>query len=466
MLDQYIWGKVTRISPEAPVPIFRIKERSECLGGAGNVSANLAGLGCNVTVIGVCGNDSAGVTIQNLLKQKTVKNCLTENNLRPTITKTRVIAQGQQLMRLDEENSIAFDDALKNEILNSFYSEILNHQIVIISDYGKGLFQSSDLCQMVIKKCRQLKIPVFVDPKGNDWGIYKGATCITPNSAELKLIANISGEKSLNVETAIGIRKKFEIDWLLVTQGPKGMWIIDNNDSFLEIPSVAREVFDVSGAGDTVIATLSAGVASGLNFKDAAKIANMAAGIVVGKIGTQPITQKELAVSLEMSETGSHGVNRLQKILSIDSASPLVQAWRSAGEEIVFTNGCFDLLHPGHIHLLHQAKEQGNRLVVGMNSDSSVRRLKGEGRPILSENDRSVILAALTYVDLVVIFEEDTPLTLIDLLRPDILVKGNDYTPDTVVGRDVVASYGGKICIVSLLENYSTTGITKKWNIR
>ena len=467
MLDRYIWGDAKKISPEAPIPVFNVRKRSECLGGAGNVAANLAGLECNVTIIGVCGQDDAGTSLEKILNKKKIANRLCKSKSVPTITKTRIIARGQQLIRLDEEEITPCDEILKNELLETFEQEISNHDLMIISDYGKGLLQTHGLCRTIIEKCRQLDIPVFVDPKNRNWEIYRQATCITPNFTEFKLAAEIlSGEKN-DLDAGIHIRRKYELKWLVITMGAKGIRIIDDNDEIIEIPSVAREVFDVSGAGDTVIATLAAGFASGLNFKSAAELANTAAGIVVGKTGTQPIIRDELILSPQMPSGHFNGnmqnmENRSCKIMSKEAASFLIQTWRSSGDKIVFTNGCFDLLHPGHIHLIHQARSLGNRLVVGINSDASVKRLKGKTRPILGQNDRSIILSALSSVDLIVIFEEDTPLELIDALQPDILVKGSDYTPDTVVGRDIVESYGGKVCIVSLLKNYSTTGLAEK----
>ena len=468
MLDRYIWGDAVRISPEAPIPVFTVKKKSECLGGAGNVAANLAGLECNVTIIGVCGQDETGVSLEKNFKRKKIRSKLCRNTSDPTITKTRIIARGQQLIRLDEEEINACDEILKNEILKNFKEEIASHDLVILSDYGKGMFQTPGLCRIIIKKCRQLNIPVFVDPKSRSWDIYRQATCITPNYAEFKLISDTLDGKKQDLDAAVYLRNKYELDWLVITRGPEGIWIIDKNDDSIEIPSRAREVFDVSGAGDTVIATLAAGFASGLNFKNAAELANTAAGIVVGKTGTRPISRDELILSSQMSDTGlfygnqSHDGNKSPKIMSKESALFMIQTWRSSGDKIVFTNGCFDLLHPGHIHLIHQARSLGNRLIVGINSDASVKRLKGDSRPILAQNDRSIILSALSSVDLIVIFEEDTPLELIKTLQPDILVKGSDYTPDTVVGRDIVESYGGRVCIVQLLKNYSTTGIAKK----
>ncbi len=462
MLDKYIWGDAAKISPEAPIPVFNVRKRSECLGGAGNVAANLIGLGCNVTIIGVCGQDDAGNDLEKNLHLKKIGNRLCRDDSRPTITKTRIIARGQQLIRLDEEKIIPYDEILKDRILSYFEQEVVRHDLVIVSDYGKGMFLTPDLCQIVIKKCRQLNTPVFVDPKNKDWSIYRKATCITPNYAEFKFISNVLNEKDTELKAAVSIRRDYGIDWLLITRGADGILGIDNHDNIFEIPSVAREVFDVSGAGDTVISTLAAGFASGMDFKSAAELANTAAGIVVGKIGTQPINIDELAISPQISPSGASNMDMHRKIMSVESALFTIEAWRSSGDKIVFTNGCFDLLHPGHIHLIRQARILGNKLVVAINSDASVKRLKGDTRPILTQNDRSIILSALSSVDLIVIFEEDTPLNLIKILQPDILVKGSDYTPDTIVGRDIVESYGGKVCIVPLLEDYSTTGITEK----
>ncbi len=484
MLDSYIWGEVTRISPEAPIPIVTIGKRSECLGGAGNVSANLAGLGCKVTVIGVCGKDVAGSSLERIFDKKKIVSRLCRNvSGYPTITKTRIIAGGQQLIRLDEEKIISCNEFLKREILKKFEQEIGNHDLVIISDYGKGLFKTPGLCRTIIEKCRRIDIPVFVDPKSRNWEIYRQASCITPNYAEFKLVVDGLNKKGKNkdIDAAIHIRREYKFDWLVITKGAKGIMVIDDNDDIIEIPSVAREVFDVSGAGDTVIATLAAGFAAGLNFQDASGLANTAAGIVVGKVGTQPISLDELVLSSWIPDHGtvfsdvaidSHtskthirtlrGAEMHGKIMSRDAALFMIRTWRSSGDKIVFTNGCFDLLHPGHIHLIRQAKSFGDRLIVGINSDASVKRLKGATRPILGQKDRSIILSALASVDMVVIFDEDTPLELIKALQPDVLVKGSDYTPDTVVGRDIVESYGGRVCIVSMLDNYSTTGITEK----
>lgn len=462
MLDRYLWGDVRRISPEAPVPIFHIKKQSEVAGGAGNVVANLIGLGCQVTLVGICGNDAAGDQLQISLNRKGLELYLLKDNERPTITKTRLMSAGQQLLRLDEEKTHALDQKLHNDAEEIVKKILPTHDAVILSDYGKGFLQSPNLTQKIIRQARDENIPILIDPKGRDWQRYDGATCITPNSKELELVAGIDlSSENEQIEAAKEIRSKYHLDWLLVTRGPEGMCLFGNDMPPLHISSVAREVFDVSGAGDTVISTTAAGLAAGLSFADSAKLANLAAGIVVGKLGTQPVSKSELEAVLKLSQHCNVNSSR-GKITSLSVAKVQIDAWKSSGDTIVFTNGCFDLLHPGHIHILHQAKALGNRLVIGMNSDESVRRLKGNTRPILNEQDRSSLLAALGCVDLVLVFEEDTPLNLISELQPDILVKGADYSIDQVVGGNIVESYGGKVELVDLLEGYSTTNITRK----
>jgi D-beta-D-heptose 7-phosphate kinase / D-beta-D-heptose 1-phosphate adenosyltransferase len=463
MLDQYHWGEVSRISPEGPVPIVHVREKSYVLGGAGNVAANLSGLGCQTTITGIYRNDPAGNRIRTILSEKNITNRLMENDSRSTITKTRIMAQGQQLIRLDEENPDPISPALSEKLFHTVETTLAEYHAVILSDYGKGIFQSPGLCQKLITLCRENNLPVLVDPKGTDWERYCHATAITPNTSELRLVAgtDFHNEETSLVDAGRSIRERLNIDWLIVTRGPKGMLLTGPDEQEITIPSVAREVYDVSGAGDTVISSITAAVAAGLSFPEAASLANTAAGIVVGKIGTQPITIAELdsALQLENSKRQTPGGINTH---TLEGAKILIKAWRNAGKKIVFTNGCFDLLHPGHINLLHQAKAFGDRLIIGLNTDASVKRLKGDSRPILSEQDRAAILNALDCVDLVVLFDEDTPLSLISNLRPDILVKGADYKPDQVVGRDVVESYGGQVRLVQLLEGYSTTEIAKK----
>lgn len=463
MLDRYLWGDARRISPEAPVPVVQVRHHSEVPGGAGNVAANLAGLRCAVTLLGVCGHDDAGSRLKRILTEKGIDPLLQESAARPTVTKTRVMARGQQLLRLDEEEPRILSPEMKAGLIARFEETAPGARVVVLSDYGKGIFQTPDLCRHFIRFCKEAGIPVLVDPKGSDWTRYRGATCVTPNTAELELVAgpaaeNTDAELSRN---ASAVRRRYGLEWLLVTRGSKGMVLYSADAPPLTVPARAREVFDVSGAGDTVIATLAAGLALNLPFERAAQLSNLAAGIVVGKLGTQPITRAELsdAVMLQDVERPS---STASKIASWETARILVKSWQSSEQKVVFTNGCYDLLHPGHIHLLHRSRELGDRLIVGINTDASVRRLKGNSRPILSEKDRAAILSALGCVDLVVLFDEDTPLELIRAIRPDILVKGEDYRIDQVVGREVVESYGGRVCRVPLLQGYSTTQIADK----
>ncbi len=463
MLDRYLWGDVKRISPEAPVPVVRVRQQSEVPGGAGNVAANLAGLECPVSILGICGNDEAGNRLRKIFLEKGIEPLLQESIARPTITKTRVMARGQQLLRLDEEEPRILSLELEEKITVRFEQKAPECDVVVLSDYGKGIFQTPNLCQHLIHFCKIRGIPVLVDPKGADWTRYQGATCITPNTAELELVTGGAAEESEQelFQSASAIRRQYGLEWLLVTRGSRGMILCGNNDSPLMIPARAREVFDVSGAGDTVIATLAASLALKLSFPKAAQLANLAAGIVVGKLGTQPITHAELSTAIELNDMQRQSTGA-SKIAVLESARILVKSWQSSGQKVVFTNGCYDILHPGHIHLLHQSRDMGDRLIVGLNTDTSVRRLKGNTRPIVAERDRAAIVSALGCVDMVVLFDEDTPLELIQAIKPDILVKGDDYRMDQVVGREAVESFGGRVCLVPLLQGYSTTQIAEK----
>ncbi|MGD9506814.1 MAG: D-glycero-beta-D-manno-heptose-7-phosphate kinase [Syntrophobacteraceae bacterium] len=460
MLDRYVWGSVRRISPEAPVPVVKVTSRTQALGGAGNVAANLAGLGCRTFLMGICGNDPNAVAIRLLLEEKGIADELVVHPTAPTTAKTRIMGQNQQLLRIDEEETEGRQPPeLLDKLLSAFKRIAREVDAVILSDYAKGALDRS-LPPRCISICSELGVPVFLDPKGAAWGHYRGATCITPNEMEFRAGASHLGIDELPFdEQMASVRKSLDLGFILVTQGAKGMTLLDASGSVSSIPTTAREVFDVSGAGDTVIATLAASVASGASVRRAVQLANIAAGVVVGKVGTQPIKLSDLHSALRTSEC-AHS----RKTLSLQEARIETASWRASGKRVVFTNGCFDILHSGHVKLLSEAAANGDKLIVGLNSDSSVRRLKGPSRPVISETERGAILSALKDVDMVVLFEEDTPLELIRALRPDVLVKGGDYTRETVVGHDLVESWGGRVALIDLEAGKSTTRLIEKIN--
>ena len=457
ILDRYVWGDVSRISPEAPVPVVRVTTRSQALGGAANVAANLAGLGCRVELLGIRGQDEAGQCLSRLLLEHGIVDQLLTTNKMATITKTRIMAQGQQLMRFDEEESCGFDARDYESLRLKLDSICDSTNAIILSDYGKGLLIPS-VCAEIIGYAREFGIPVLVDPKGADWSKYRGATCITPNMTELETVTRIRLTCDAEIfEAGRTLLKTLHLERLLITRGPAGMVLLSSHDEPFVVRARAREVFDVSGAGDTVIAALAAGVGTRMDWPYSTRLANTAAGIVVGRIGTQPVHADELAMALSLGQNGHHG-----KICDLDAAKFIVQNWRTRGETVVFANGCFDLLHAGHIRLLHAAAEEGAHLVIGLNSDASTSRLKGTDRPILTQQDRAAMLSALSCVDLVVIFEEDTPLALIEAFRPDVLVKGADYTKTSVVGHEMVEAWGGRIVLVEIQNEISTTDILNR----
>lgn len=440
MLDRYFWGTSNRISQEAPVPIVSAGHTSTSLGGAGNVAANLAGLGCQVELCAICGNDAEAEELNGMINDSDIKSFVLGSYGRVTTVKTRIMANKQQVVRFDIEYRNGIQDGFKRQFLEHIESRIGNFQAVILSDYAKGMLADKAFVQGIIKCAKSHGVPVLVDPKGKDWSAYAGAMVLTPNSAELEACANFHQIS----------------EFLLITRGSAGMRLI-GPDGTIDIASRALDVADVSGAGDTVIATMAAGIAAGLGAEQAARIANTAAGIVVGKVGTQPILYDELCSALE-NDCDSFPYAPY-KIMVNGSALAAVIRWRSHGDKIVFTNGCFDLLHPGHVGMLYKAKSFGDRLVVGLNSDASVRRLKGDGRPVLCERDRCVMLGALSCVDAVVVFDDDTPLSLVTALRPDVIVKGSDYRGQYIAGAEFVDGIGGRVEYVDLLEGHSTTGL-------
>ncbi len=453
MLDIYYWGEVKRISPEAPVPVVLVEHKTNRLGGAGNVAMNLAALGCKCRLAGVRGRDLPGEVLERRLRQAGIEGRLLKSRNHVTTTKTRIIGGGQQLVRLDDETVRPLDRESAQGVLKQFDQAVEGAHAVVISDYGKAVFKG-DLAARIIDHCRSRGIPVLVDPKGPDWSGYRGATCVTPNWSEFLQAAasyNLGGEME---DVARGLLEAADLDYLLVTRGAKGMELFGRRAERASIGALAREVFDVSGAGDTVISTLAACLASGTDMQTAARMANAAAGVVVGKLGTNPVTRQELEQAL-----ATEGLVGGGKVKTRDQAAALVATWKSRGRKVVFTNGCFDLLHVGHVRLLEAAASRGDALVVGLNSDDSVTRLKGPSRPIMDQKQRAAMLAGITAVDLVVIFDQDTPLELIRTLKPDILVKGGDYTVETVVGHELVASWGGRVELVPLVDGISTSQV-------
>ena len=456
MLDRYLIGSVGRISPEAPVPIVLLNQQNERAGGAANVAANLALLGIKTHLIGCVGNDVEAHSLSKLIADAGIENNLISSKTRPTIAKTRVVSGHQQMMRLDQESSAAFS-AQETEALQANIHAALSDapSIVILSDYAKGLL-SEQVCQQIISACSAQNIPVLVDPKGRDYRKYKGATALTPNKKETAEACDTSTSDVDLISKASQLKNSLNLQFLAVTRGEEGITLIDQETHHL--PAIAKQVFDVSGAGDTVIATLAAGLINGLNPLDALQLANIAAAVVVGQVGTVPITQHDLldALATQQSSEQAH------KICDLSQLMTKVEAWKKQSQKIIFTNGCFDLLHAGHVTYLEAAKKRGDKLVLGLNTDRSVRAIKGPSRPVVHENDRARVLAALESVDAVILFDEDTPLNLINAIKPNIIAKGSDYSADQVVGGKEVQSWGGEIALIDLVEGRSTTGILNK----
>lgn len=457
MLDRYFHGEVKRISPEAPVPVTKINNITSVLGGAANVAANLAHLGCCVYMGGVTGDDENRALLQQMLEDAGIDHSgLVKSSRRKTITKMRVLGGNQQMLRLDfEETGDLFPEEIKE--LSRWLEALLDKGLdgIIVSDYAKGVCSDS-FCQWVIKQGKAYDIPVLIDPKGADWSKYRGCDFITPNLKEMCEAAGCEKDNDDDavVEMAAAAKQHFNIKNVVVTRSEKGMTLV-NDKEILHSPAAAMEVFDVSGAGDTVAAALLAAAAGGLALSDAVYMANRAAGIVVAKVGTYPVHRDELLKDLLTEE---RKLGKGYRTLSWQEIAALAATWKACGEKIVFTNGCFDILHVGHVTYLEKAAKLGRHLIVGLNTDASVRRLKGETRPLVHELDRARVLAALACVDAVVLFDEDTPAELIKTIRPDILVKGGDYTPEQVAGRE----YAGEVQIIDFEEGYSTTGVVEK----
>lgn len=454
MLDRFVYGYVERISPEAPIPVMRIHREVAMLGGAGNVVRNLVALGAAAAFVSVVGDDDAGHEVGRLIGELPgVDPCLVIEGDRGTTIKTRYIAGAQQLLRADRETLTPISEETVRRLRQMVEAVLPSVDVVVLSDYGKGVLSPGILSQ-VMAAASAAGRPVLVDPKGQDYGIYAGAHVLTPNRKELGEATKMPvGNDDEIAAAARSLVDDCNVAAVLATRSQDGMTLVGRNGAAVHFPAEAREVFDVSGAGDTVVATVAAALAAGATLPQAAKVANVAAGIVVGKVGTAVVHTAELLEGLHQRELHEDA----QKIMGREAVLEAVARWRHRGLRIGFTNGCFDLLHPGHVSLLMQARAACDRLVVGLNSDASVQRLKGPTRPVQSEAARSTVLASLSAVDAVVLFSEDTPLELIAALRPDILVKGADYTIDRVVGADIVQAYGGRVLLADLSPGHSTT---------
>lgn len=460
MLDQFVYGSVDRISPEAPIPVISVERFLDMPGGAGNVARNIAAMGARVALVGVVGDDPASRDLRRQLSASpTIDVHLVTDTSRPTSTKTRYVADAQQVMRADRESCVALPAAVERNLLDTFSAILDDSSVVILSDYAKGVLSES-VTRAAIAMARQAGKIIIVDPKCRDFGKYRGATVITPNRLELQVA---SGQDCLTEDQVMDAARRIlatgVCETLAVTRGADGMSIIGPGDLAVHLPTAARQVFDVSGAGDTAVAAIALGLASGGDVVGSATLANIAAGLVVGKRGTATVTTGEIIAELTRFDDGDDP----QKIFSLEGVQQLARTWRSQGLKIAFTNGCFDLLHPGHISLLDQARRSADRLIVGLNADLSIRRLKGPGRPVQSEIARATVLRAVKSVDAVVIFPDDTPIGLIEALEPDVLVKGADYTLETVVGAEFVLARGGRVLLAELRPGHSTTETLKRF---
>ncbi|KXU39107.1 bifunctional heptose 7-phosphate kinase/heptose 1-phosphate adenyltransferase [Ventosimonas gracilis] len=454
MLDRYWHGSTCRISPEAPVPVVKVEQCEERPGGAANVALNLAALGASVRLVGVTGVDEAAQTLATSLQSAGVETHFQPIATQPTLVKLRVISRHQQLLRLDFEQPFATDSRALTEQIASHLDDCC---VLVLSDYGKGTLQNH---QQLIALARARGIAVLADPKGRDFSIYQGATLLTPNLAEFEAIVGHCADERQLLSKGTALLAELNLDALLITRGEQGMTLFSNAFAPMHLPARAHEVFDVTGAGDTVISTLACALAAGEALPQAVKLANLAAGIVVGKLGTAAISAPELRRALQRETGSERGVLGTQQLLAC------IEDARAAGEKIVFTNGCFDILHAGHVAYLEQARALGDRLVLAVNDDASTTRLKGAGRPINAVERRMAVLAGLEAVDWVVSFSEDNPCRLLEQIRPDVLVKGGDYSLDGVVGADIVRAYGGEVKVLGLVENSSTTAIVEKILIR
>ncbi len=457
MLDEHIWSTVSRISPEAPVPIAKVKEITHVPGGCGNVSTNIKTLGGTALLIGLIGNDSSGQKLINALKKNKISTShLIKSKNRPTILKSRIIAANQQVIRVDREEETPIPDKTERQIVSQIKALVKKVDAIVLSDYKKGIL-SDKICREIVNLARKHKKPLAVDPKGTNYSKYKRAMIITPNLLEAEAASGIKIKDKESLKKAgKTILRETQADHIIITRGKDGLSIFSKSGETKHIPAIQREVFDITGAGDTVIATLSLALASGANIKEAALLGNYAASVAVSKIGTQAVQKDELEEALEEKELAG------QKIKSRNQLTKTVKRLKSQNAKIVFTNGCFDILHLGHARYLREAKKLGDILIVGINSDSSVRRLKGSPRPYVSELERAEVLASLESVDYVTIFSEMRPDNLLKIIKPKIHVKGGDYKMKDLPEAKLVKSLGGKVIIIPPVEGRSTTNIIER----
>lgn len=451
MLDRYWHGDASRVSPEAPVPVVKVENQEDRPGGAGNVALNIAALGSAATLVGIIGSDETGTELKSRLEAAGVYCDFLCSEHKPTITKLRVVSQHQQLIRLDFEEKFQLQDV---QGLNEKVGDLIEQsQVMVLSDYAKGALHN---IPELIQLARSKGLPVIADPKGSDFSKYHGATLITPNLSEFEAVVGHCEHEQDLVEKGLQLVRDLGLEAMLITRGEHGMTLIRPGSPELHLPARAREVFDVTGAGDTVISVLASALAAGDSLADATALANLAASLVVGKLGTAAISGPELRRAILAEQGAGRGVMTSEQLkIAVEDA-------KEHGEKIVFTNGCFDIIHAGHVGYLSEARKLGNRLIVAINDDNSVKRLKGAGRPINPVDRRAAVLAGLEAVDWVVSYSEDTPEALLESLQPDILVKGGDYTIDQVVGGAFVESYGGEVKALEFLDNCSTSAIVEK----
>jgi len=457
ILDRYVDGDVSRISPEAPIPILAARSTEDRLGGACNVAANLRAMEASVEILGVIGKDGNGQQLLALMRGIGIEvdGCVIDHE-RPTIEKTRMISGVHQILRVDWEKSHPVSAMVEEALLAGLERRVASAHSVILSDYGKGVL-TRRVCQAVIAAARRARVPVLVDPKGSDYTRYAGATLVTPNrkEAEQAIARRLASFDDLP-DAARELMRIASLDCAVITLGADGIYFLDAKGGSDRVPTQARKVFDVTGAGDTVIANLALGLGAGLELGVAVRLANHAAGIVVGRLGAASVTRAELRSAL------GERLTQRSKVLTQETLQLALAEWRAEGRKIVFTNGCFDVLHAGHVQYLREARSQGDVLVVGINDDASVRRLKGAKRPVNPIDDRMAVLSALEMVDGVIAFPEDTPLRLVQEVTPHVLVKGEDWADKGVVGREWVEQHGGRVHLAPLLSGRSTSAILER----